>query len=101
MLPLEHSAILLTFINRLSVLKTNFGVLSEWLVKTGFSQVWYLIVSIPDLCCLTYFTVNHSFSILCITSMHLHIQSESSEYQILKSLVNYLTMDEQKQNLLG
>ena len=27
------------------------------------SRVWYLIVSIPDLCCLTYFYVKHEASV--------------------------------------
>ena len=36
MLPLEHSAILLTCTQRLSVLKTIFGVLFKWPLKTGF-----------------------------------------------------------------
>ena len=35
MLPLEHSAILLTCIKPLSVLKINFCVLFEWPLKTG------------------------------------------------------------------
>ena len=34
---LEHSAILLTCIKRLSVFKTNFGFLFEWPLKTGFT----------------------------------------------------------------
>ena len=34
MISLEHSAILLTCIKRVSVLKTNFGDLSEWPLKT-------------------------------------------------------------------
>ena len=34
---LEHSAMLLTCIKRPSVLKTNFGVLSEWPLKTGLT----------------------------------------------------------------
>ena len=37
MLPLEHSAILLTCIKRQSVLKTNFGSFFELLLKTGFT----------------------------------------------------------------
>ena len=32
-----YSAILLTCIKRYSVLKTNFGVLFEWPLKTGFT----------------------------------------------------------------
>ena len=36
---MEHSAILLTCIKRLSVLKTNFGLLFEWPLKTGFTVV--------------------------------------------------------------
>ena len=40
MLPLEHSAILLTCIKRYSVLKTNFGLLFEWSLKTGFTVPW-------------------------------------------------------------
>ena len=39
MLPLEHSALLLTCIMGLSVLKINFGILFEWLLKTGFTEV--------------------------------------------------------------
>ena len=39
MLPLEHSAILLTCIKRYSVLKTNFCVLFEWPLKTGFTVI--------------------------------------------------------------
>ena len=35
--PLEHSAILLTSIKRLSVLKTNFWCFFEWPLKTGFT----------------------------------------------------------------
>ena len=34
---LEHSAILLTCIKGLSVLKTNFGHFFEWPLKTGFT----------------------------------------------------------------
>ena len=34
MLPLDHSAILLTCIKRLLVLKTNFGVFLKWLFYT-------------------------------------------------------------------
>ena len=34
---LEHSAILLTCIKRYSVLKSNFGLLFEWPLKTGFT----------------------------------------------------------------
>ena len=45
--PCEHSAILLTFIKRLLVLKTIFW----WPLKTGFT----FTVSILDLCCLSYF----------------------------------------------
>ena len=39
MLPLEHSAILLTCIKGMSIigLKINFGLLFEWLFKTGFT----------------------------------------------------------------
>ena len=37
MLPLEHSAILLICIKQNSVLKTNFGILLEWPLKTGFT----------------------------------------------------------------
>ena len=37
MLPLEHSAILLTCIKRYLVLKTNFGILFKWPLKTGFT----------------------------------------------------------------
>ena len=37
MLPLEHSAILLTCIKLSSVLKVNFGILFEWPLKTGFT----------------------------------------------------------------
>ena len=42
MLPLEHSAILLTCIKRKSALKTNFGLLFDWQLKTGFTVVTYL-----------------------------------------------------------
>ena len=37
MLPLEHSAILLTCIKRYSVLKTNFLCSFEWPLKTGYT----------------------------------------------------------------
>ena len=37
MLPLEHSAILLTCIKRKLVLKTNVGILLGWPLKTGFT----------------------------------------------------------------
>ena len=37
MLLLEHSAIILTCIKRLLVLKSNFGLLFEWPLKTGFT----------------------------------------------------------------
>ena len=40
MLPLEHSAILLTCIKRQSVLKTYFCVLFEWPLKTGFTVLY-------------------------------------------------------------
>ena len=36
---LEHSAILLTCIKRLSVLKNNFGLFFEWPLKTGFTEL--------------------------------------------------------------
>ena len=39
MLPLEHSAILLTCINRKLVMKTNFGLHFEWPLKTDFTVV--------------------------------------------------------------
>ena len=45
MLPLEHSAILLTYIKQLLVLKTYFGLLFEWPLKTGFTV---LINGIPQ-----------------------------------------------------
>ena len=38
---LEHSAILLTCIRRSLVLKTNFSLLFEWLLKTGFTVFLY------------------------------------------------------------
>ena len=43
MLPLEHSAIILTciIISDKSVLKTNFGVLFEWPLKTGFTFTFF------------------------------------------------------------
>ena len=41
MLPLEHSAILLTCIKQQLVLKTNFGVLFKWPFKTGFTVYQY------------------------------------------------------------
>ena len=34
---LGHSTILLACINQLSVLKTNFGLLFDWPLKTGFT----------------------------------------------------------------
>ena len=34
-----YSAMLLTCMNRKSVLKTSFGVLFDWLLKTGFTVV--------------------------------------------------------------
>ena len=37
MLPLEHSAILLTCIKRLLVFKTNFRSFGEWPFYTGFT----------------------------------------------------------------
>ena len=37
MLPLEHSAILLTCIKLESVMKANFGLLFKWPLKTGFT----------------------------------------------------------------
>ena len=43
MLPLEHSAILLTCIKQESVLKTNFGLLFEWPLKTGFTVSTHII----------------------------------------------------------
>ena len=39
MLPLGHSAILLTSIKRLSFLKHNFGLLFEWPLKIGFTAL--------------------------------------------------------------
>ena len=39
MLPLEHSAMLLTCIKLKLVLKTLFGLLFEWLLKTGFTVI--------------------------------------------------------------
>ena len=39
MLPLEHFAILLTCIQRQLGLKTNFGLLFEWPLKTGFTAL--------------------------------------------------------------
>ena len=39
MLPLELSAILLTCIKQKSVLKTNFGLLFEWSLKTDFTVI--------------------------------------------------------------
>ena len=37
MLLLEHSAIFLTCIKQLSVLKTNFGLLFEWPLNSGLT----------------------------------------------------------------
>ena len=44
MLPMEHSAILLTCIKRNSVLKTNFGLLFEGPLKTGKVLLYARIV---------------------------------------------------------
>ena len=41
--PLEHPAILLTFIKRLLVLKTNFMSFWEWLFYTGFTVLYHSI----------------------------------------------------------
>ena len=41
MLPLEHSAILLTYIKRYSVLKTIFWPKCEWPFYTGFTVFCY------------------------------------------------------------
>ena len=68
MIPLEHSAILLTCIKWYLVLKTSFGLLFKWPLKTGFTvfnlrleekctnrtmarlnrQLWFLITQIID-----------------------------------------------------
>ena len=45
MLPLEHSAMLLTCIKRYLVLKTNFCVIFEWPLKTGFTVSCMFIFS--------------------------------------------------------
>ena len=37
MLPLEHFAILLTCFNQMIDLKTNYGLLFEWSLKTDFT----------------------------------------------------------------
>ena len=42
MLPLEHSAKLLTCIKRYSILKNNFGIHFEWPLKTGFTVILFL-----------------------------------------------------------
>ena len=36
--PMEHSAILVTFIN-----ETNFGLLFEWPLKAGFTVLWQTV----------------------------------------------------------
>ena len=45
---LEHSAILLTYIKRYSVLKFSFGLLFEWPLKTGFTVI-YCYNKLPSL----------------------------------------------------
>ena len=40
---LEHSAIHLTGIKQLAVLKNNFGLLYEWSLKTGFTVILSLL----------------------------------------------------------
>ena len=54
MLPLEHSAILLTCIKRLLVLKTNCWSFKEWLFYIGFTVFWtYLRVAfLHRFCCI-------------------------------------------------
>ena len=49
---LEHSAILLTCIKRQSVLKTSFGLLLEWPLKTDFT-----VFNMLDYYCLELFRV--------------------------------------------
>ena len=58
MLPLEHSAILLTCIKLLSILITNFGVLLERPLQTGFTidryRHWIVVnasLSLQYYCC--------------------------------------------------
>ena len=64
MLQGEHSAILLIFIGLQFVIKIFVLSFFEWPFYTGFDlqvyigilgRMWYLIVSTPDLCTLTYF----------------------------------------------
>ena len=45
--------------------------LSHWYPGSGVGQVWYLIVSIPDLCNLTYFHINSLSWHFCLTQSHL------------------------------
>ena len=56
MLQGEHFAIILTCIKRLSVLKTKFGLLFEWPLKTGLTvlKIFFFLQYFPyqtyDLC---------------------------------------------------
>ena len=48
MLPLEHSAILLTCIKRQSVLEPNLSLLFDWPLKTGFTVYISIVVPVPS-----------------------------------------------------
>ena len=61
MLPLEHSAILLTCIKSLLVLKTIFGLLFEWLLKTGFTVHYFCIVGLPNSQSIENIFMDHKF----------------------------------------
>ena len=75
MLQGEHSAILSTLIRLPFVIEIFVLFIFEWPLKAGFGilgQVWCSIVSIPDLCPLSYFdcTVFNSISMHVLVTPH-------------------------------
>ena len=90
MLPLEHSAILLTCIKRLLVLKTIFCSFREWPFYTS------LLYGVPSVCPGDLFESRNSKA-LCLSLHNLsqqHMQMEYGAYYFWKSInrykINYL-----------
>ena len=83
MLPLEHSAILLTCIKQLLVLKTNFGLLFEWPLKTGFTV---LINGIPQV----------DWMQLGRSVVHRNIQHDTGLYEPFFCSIKHVGLDARK-----